>query len=502
MAAFACPERGPYIHPMLHAPPSPPQFGGRILRSRLVALAAAGAGLVVAANGSVDARTWRVTSDHQGDAPTIAAACDSAAPGDVVLVAPGLYTWTSEGASPPTMARLRPGITVLGENGAAATILDGEYTGRLFGGDDLGDDVVIEGLTLRHGYVESHGGAVRINGASRPVFRHCVFVANHATQGNATGGAVSCDDAVFEDCEFIDNRAALDGATNGRGGAISCRDARIERCTFRGNRARGFEAASGGAIGCVSSIIRDCVFEDNWAACPGGPQGGAISSRGAVTIERCQFRRNHTDAHYFHSNGGAVELLQGTIRDCLFLDNVAQCWRGPGRGGAVFGADFDVIGCVFAGNRALRTEPLGPGQGGVIYSRFGLLAEQCTLVGNSAGTALGVGGIWSEESAVLRQMVVAGTFDGRICNGNPTWSCSIFFANEAAAERCGLDDGSNATADPQFCTDPRADGDVSVRAGSPCTGGGLCAAIGAGAVECPATALESRTWSDLKILFR
>jgi hypothetical protein len=36
-----------------------------------------------------DARTWRVTVDGTGDAPTIEAAMDSAAAFDTVLVAPG-----------------------------------------------------------------------------------------------------------------------------------------------------------------------------------------------------------------------------------------------------------------------------------------------------------------------------------------------------------------------------------------------------------------------------
>ena len=37
------------------------------------------------------ARTWYVAADGSGDAPTIAAAVDSSANGDVILVGPGTH---------------------------------------------------------------------------------------------------------------------------------------------------------------------------------------------------------------------------------------------------------------------------------------------------------------------------------------------------------------------------------------------------------------------------
>src|SRR5262245_33670767 len=214
------------------------------------------------------ARDWRITPDGSGDAPTIQAGVDSASAGDVVLLAPGTYTWTSQASSPPAMLRLAPAVSLRGEAGAAVTILDAESMGRILEGLDVAH-VVIEDLTFQNGLssaANGRGGAIDAVGHSQPAVRRCVFRANVATGGSARGGAIACDWADIEDCEFIENLAALDGPTNGHGGAIACNNAEISRCTFRGNRVRGFEAASGGAVEGISPRIVDCVFEDNEAA--------------------------------------------------------------------------------------------------------------------------------------------------------------------------------------------------------------------------------------------
>lgn len=481
-------------------------------------------GLVfLAGHGAVSAalaRTWNVSPDHQGDAPTVAAALDSAQPGDVVLLAPGVYTWTTEGTPAPTMLQMRPGITLRGAS-ATTTILDAESQGRILAGVDVGDAVVIEHLAFVNGLAprerivpaarhlgrapdDAHGGAIDLAGASAPLVRHCAFRGNRANSGVSSGGAIACSAGRIEDCEFVGNRAGVEGFTNGQGGAIFCTTARIERCTFRDNHAWGWEAAAGGAIRCGSATISGCQFDANDAACPGGPSGGAISAAGTPLIEGCVFRDNVADAHYFSANGGAVDAAAGTVRDCVFLRNLATCLRGPGRGGALTGTELTVTGCVFAGNTARRTEPLGAGLGGAIFSRFTSTIEHCTLTGNSGATPDGTGGIHCEETARVTAVVLVQTIQGRACSGEIAWTCSDVWGNAVGNALCGTDGGGNFSADPQFCADPLTAGDVSVRSTSPCLRGGppACALIGAGAEACTTSAIESRTWSSVKRLYR
>src|SRR5262245_5317577 len=159
------------------------------------------------------ARDWRITPDGSGDAPTIQAGLDSATAGDVVLLAPGTYTWTSQQASPPSMLRLAAGLTLRGEAGAATTVLDAESMGRLIECVDYGEGL-IEDLTCLNGLTaedDARGGAIDARGTSLPSVRRCVFRGNVATGGTARGGAIACGSAHIEDCDFVDNRAALDG---------------------------------------------------------------------------------------------------------------------------------------------------------------------------------------------------------------------------------------------------------------------------------------------------
>lgn len=488
--------------------------------------------------GAARARTWRVTPDHQGDAPTVAAALDSAQAGDVVLLGPGVYSWTTEGAQLPSMLRLGAGVTLRGESGAANTELDAESRGRILECTDVGGAAVIEDLTFRNGLApresavavygpghapavrgpggpaaagsagkaadDSHGGAIDCRGASAPTVRRCIFRDNHTNSGNSTGGAIACTAAAIQDCEFTGNRAGVAGFTNGEGGAVFCAAATVERCAFRDNHAWGWEAAAGGAIRCGSAVIRDCTFDGNDAACPGGPGGGAVSAAGSPLVERCAFRDNKTDAHYFHANGGALDAAAGTVRDCLFLRNTATCLQGPGRGGALTGSELTVTGSIFVDNVAQRTDPPGAGLGGAIFARFSSTVERCTFTGNSGGTAAGTGGIHCEEIATVRAVLLVQTAAGAACSGGITWVCSDLWGNVLGNALCGTDGGGNFSADPLFCADPTIAGEVTVRGNSPCLhrGAAPCDQVGAGAGACTPSAVESRTWSEWKRLYR
>src|SRR5262245_48231089 len=110
--------------------------------------------LLAARVGHVEARVWRVTSDGTGDAPTIQAAIDSAQDGDEVVLAPGLYTHTTQGDNGEqynvSMVTAKTGVNIRSEAGPETTVLDGEGVVRLIWCNDVGP-IRIEGLTLTRG---------------------------------------------------------------------------------------------------------------------------------------------------------------------------------------------------------------------------------------------------------------------------------------------------------------------------------------------------------------
>ena len=92
-----------------------------------------------------------------GDQPTIQAGIDAAANGDVVLIADGVYT----GPDNKNLDFAGKAITVRSENGRNKCIIDCEDDGRAFhfhSGE--GPDSVVQGLTMRNGWV-SRGGSTR-----------------------------------------------------------------------------------------------------------------------------------------------------------------------------------------------------------------------------------------------------------------------------------------------------------------------------------------------------
>jgi predicted outer membrane repeat protein len=337
--------------------------------------------------------------------------------------------------------------------------------------------------------------------------RRCIFRGNQAQGGEATGGAIACTQALVEDCLFVDNGAGVSGFTNGYGGAVWCTAATLRRCEFRGNVAWGWEAARGGAVHSTSAVFEACTFEDNRALCPGGPRGGAVCDTGEPRLTGCSFRNNRAEAHYIVASGGAVEAGSGTVSGCWFAGNVARVDRGTGRGGGLVGDFVTIRDCVFVANEALQAAPLGPGEGGAVYIRFAADIEACTLVANAGGSPAGVGGLFLQEGGRVHRVLVASTRLGAACRGDATWTCSDLYGNAAGDALCGLDAGGNFRADPLFCSDPAASGDVSLRADSPCAPGNRppahgCERIGAAGVGCESQALEPATWTSVKQLYR
>jgi len=306
-------------------------------------------------------RTWRVTVDGLGDAPTIQAAVDSAQPGDLVLVADGLYTWANQGtAALPTATyamvtflEAKHDFTVRSESGPAATILDCQSQGRgfLFQGNLGWTHITLEGFTVRNGRAneEFHyagggmiahvsactfrdlvfedcvaiapsgssevgaGGGVWYGGQSAPLFEHCAFRRNRSTIG---GGAVllnSPGETVLRDCEFTANRAEANDIGYGHGAGLYAANFRftLERCLFASNVCTG-PLTRGGGVGVNGSelpahpmVVRHCTFVDNSAALGGGVNSHEYAD---LTLESCLVAFSRSGGAFARNPLGALRV--------------------------------------------------------------------------------------------------------------------------------------------------------------------------------------------------
>jgi hypothetical protein len=322
-----------------------------ITSSRRIALAVFV--LAAIAPSSSRARTWYVTPDGTGDAPTIQAGIDSAGVGDTVLVAPGLYTWSSQGTGTDYgMILFKRGVTgfeLRSEAGAAHTILDAERRGRVIFIMAY-NDIVIDGFTVTGGEapIEYDSGGGLIGHLSAPVVRNCVFTGNSARLGGGVWyGGVSAPT--------------------------------FERCTFTGN-----EAESGAGVCLVNSSTRavfiDCTISYNTATNRGG---GILVYNHGIEMVRCTTHHN-TAAE----KGGGVHLeraIPSDITSCTLAENAAPAgsgmylfWEsdltirktiiGFGTDGAALYMDpdctLDVGCCDIFGNSGGDTIPTGAIDGG------------------------------------------------------------------------------------------------------------------------------------------
>jgi len=289
-------------------------------------------------------RTWYVTPDGTGDAATIAIACtDSAQPGDVVLLAPGRYTWSNQGSEDPrygmiTFLRDQAGFTLRGEAGAPATIIDAEGRGRVFFFQGVTPDANInttfDGLTITGGDAyqsplgEEDGGGVEIHVCS-PTFQNCVFRGNRASYG---GGFAQCGvgSPIFIDCVFEENEAEAGGAIG-----LWTYDSypEVRGCVLRRNTAS--RAGGGLYAGRVTLTVTDCLVHDNTAADKGG--GIYLVELGAGSrLTGCTVVRNAAPM------GGNLRITEPSA---LTIERSIVAFAGAGGGIAAFGANDLSVGC-------------------------------------------------------------------------------------------------------------------------------------------------------------
>jgi hypothetical protein len=260
------------------------------------------------------ARTWYITPDSSGDAPTIKTGVDSAALWDTVLVTCGTYYEHD--------IDMKSGVVLLSESGEADCVtIDAEYLHRVFMCAHCDSLTIIKGFTIARGnpYLGNpgSGGGMVIGASSGLVIENCTFV-NNVTH---YGGGVCCQDAspVFINCVFVDNYGIS------YGGGINCgylSPLRLEGCVFLNNRA-GFGAGMYCTVS-AAPVITNCTFYGNLAYVDGG---GIYSDMDAAPLLERSVIANSL-------GGGAIRceidfpLFGPTLNCCNLYGNVGGDWEG------------------------------------------------------------------------------------------------------------------------------------------------------------------------------
>lgn len=393
--------------------------------------------------GSAEARTWHVVPDGSGDAPTIQAGIDSAASGDVLELADGVFF----GVGNRDIDLGGKNVVLRSAAGAAeACVIDcsagalNKHRG-LYLHTGEGRDCRIEGITIVNGWMDADGGGIRCDGSS-PTIVDCIFE-NHRTYGY--GGALYCG-----------------------GGASPL----ILRCVFRNNRGD----FGGGGIWCGTGVveIRECVFEWNQARSGGGVGFGQCDAM----VSDCVFLGNTS----FVDGGGVwvgnsrVEISQSVFA----ADSAGEDGGGLHASGEE--TDASLFACTFYGNGALG---IGGGLSAAQYAE--VHADYC-LVGFSA---TGAGIACSPSGAVILGCCdVFGNVGGDWvdCIGDQEGVSGNFSADPLL---CGPDLGDFTLRSDSPCLPGQHPEDYD------------CDLIGAFGQGCSApTAVERTSWSGVKALFR
>ena len=246
--------------------------------------------------------TWTVGIDGGTDFDTIQEAVYMAVNGDEIIVMPGTYTSTADNV----VDMMGKSIFMRSSNGAAVTIIDGEFERRGIVYGYAEHPISLEGFTIQNCVATPYNW----DGSGNYI--------------NIGGGLLITDAEIDVSGCIIDNNVAHDGS--GYGGGVFV-NSQMMRCdvTFTGcTITQNYADRSGGGLHDFKSIVSfvTCTFDQN-SSSEGG--GGMCLQESDASITNCVISNNIADLVSNSSSGGGLLLLD-TIPT---LVNTTVCGNNP-----------------------------------------------------------------------------------------------------------------------------------------------------------------------------
>jgi parallel beta-helix repeat protein len=318
--------------------------------------------------------TERLTPSHYA---TIQEAIDASHNGDIVIIAPGIYTgegnrdiqFRGKAIKVQSADPNDPGIV-------ASTIVDCQGTASenhsgFFLGHYETNMSELTGLTITNGYNSNAGGIYCWH--SSPKIRNCIISHNINNSYSPGSGGIFCSsgsNATISNCTINNNTF-----THGSGGGISCSDSTVSivNCSIAENTASG----QGGGVKCSLSSgamsINGCDIKNNTAVSGGGVCTWSGTGAGIITITNCSINQNTSTGNGggFYCSAGSAIITNSTIENntatisgggvyCnwssspIFRNSVITRNRAGSGGGiaCMFYSSPNIVNCTITANTA------------------------------------------------------------------------------------------------------------------------------------------------------
>jgi len=314
-------------------------------------------------------------ADVPNDHAFLQEAIDAASNGDIIHVAPGIYT----GENNKNLDFLGKNIQLICASESAQCTIDCENSGRGFYFHSNEDETaIISGFTIMGGNVSKEGGGILCMSSS-PTITNCIVTENTARWDyGGNGGGIACINASPK----IFNTEISHNSANYNGGGLYCRGSScpvLDGCTISNNTM----VMNGGGVaahGFSNLTILNSFIYNNSATF----NGGGLSCTSSPTIRNTTIRQNNA------KKGGGVAsfYLAPTIENCIISSNSAEY------GGGIAALDFSRISIT---NSSIRSNAARiKGSGLSLYPSALPTITACTIWGSDEENLIDVD--ISEES--------------------------------------------------------------------------------------------------------